>query len=164
MLKRQNTQKGFTLVELLVAVSIFVVVVTMAMGSIVVIFQSNNQAASIRLALDNANFALNSMSREMRLGRGFTCGNAVCDGDSDITFTAFGDEITYRLAADNSIEKQADAGEPWLPLTTDRYQIDALNFTQSGTDPDFVTIYVSGTVTNGDQSTNFDLQTGVSSR
>jgi type II secretory pathway pseudopilin PulG len=163
-----KTEKGFTLVEMLISVSIFIVIVTMAMGSLVVIFQSNRQTASIRLALDNANFALNAMSRDIRLSKKFTCGggDGVCDGDDEISFPFFSKTITYKKVG-GIITKQVDttSGDgPALPLTSDRYDISELRFVQSGTVPDFITIYMKGTATTGDLSTDFDLQTGISSR
>lgn len=161
-LKRIN-QKGFTLLELLVSVSIFIIIVTMAMGSLVVIYQANRQTASIRLALDNANFALNAMSRDIRLGRNFSCQGG-CIGSDNISFTSFnGSDVTYKITDNDTISKKVDAGNE-LPLTANRYQINTLRFTQSAESPKFITIYMNGTVTNGEFSTDFDLQTSVSSR
>jgi len=159
----ENSKKGFLLIELIVSVAIFIVIVTVALGSLVVIFESNRQASSLRLALDNANFALNSMSREMRLGSGFTCNSAVCDGDSKVSFDYFGKQIVYELNNNNIVEKQIDGG-PLLPLTSDRHDIHTLRFTQAGTEPDMVTIYMEGTALVGNQSTDFDIQTSISSR
>jgi type II secretory pathway pseudopilin PulG len=163
MFKNRNNQNGFTIVELLISVSIFIVISTMAVGSLVVIFESNRQTSSLRLALDNANFALNSMTREIRTGRNFNCGREVCDGDDEISFKFSGDDITYRKTPENTIEKQIN-GNPSQPLTTDRYTVDVLRFTQTDTTPDLISVYMSGTASTGELDTSFDLQTSISVR
>src|SRR3989344_8179976 len=66
-------QKGFTLIELMVAVSIFIVVMTISMGSIIAVFDANRKSRSLKTVLNNLNLAVESMSKEMRFGRNYHC-------------------------------------------------------------------------------------------
>jgi prepilin-type N-terminal cleavage/methylation domain-containing protein len=64
---------GFTLLEMIVSLGIFSVVAVIAVGSLVRITGLNRQAQSMQSAMNNINFALESMSREMRVGTSFHC-------------------------------------------------------------------------------------------
>ncbi|MEA2715550.1 MAG: hypothetical protein QOG91_578 [Candidatus Parcubacteria bacterium] len=74
-LKRK--QRGFTLLEMLVSLAIFVVVAVIAVGSLVRITALNRQAQTLQSSMTNLNFVLESISREMRLGSKFYCGGAM---------------------------------------------------------------------------------------
>lgn len=64
---------GFTLIEMMVAVSIFVVVAMITTGALVTISDVNRKAQAIKLAMDNVSFALDSMSRNISDGRVLHC-------------------------------------------------------------------------------------------
>lgn len=75
---KSNTA-GFSLVEVLVALSIFAVVVTMAVGTLIVLIDANSRAQDLETGITNVSFALDSMSREIRTGYnyyGFQTGDA----------------------------------------------------------------------------------------
>lgn len=64
---------GFTLVEIIVALAIFSIVATVALGALVKIISANKKAQGLQSAITNLNFALETMSREMRVGSAFHC-------------------------------------------------------------------------------------------
>ncbi len=64
---------GFTLVEMMVAVSIFSVVALVITGAVITANEVNRKAQSIKLAIDNLNFALENMSLKIRQGKDFYC-------------------------------------------------------------------------------------------
>lgn len=67
--------KGFTLVEMIVSLGIFSVVAVVALGALVKIMTANRKAQSIQAAFTNINFALEAMSREIRVGTTYRCSN-----------------------------------------------------------------------------------------
>ncbi len=66
--------RGFTLLEMIVSLGIFMIIAVIAVGSLVRITSLNRQAQSLQSAMNNVNYVLESMSREMRVGYHFHCG------------------------------------------------------------------------------------------
>jgi len=64
---------GFTLIELLVSTSIFVMIMLSAMGSLFVLLNAAKNARALRFSVDNVNFAMESMSRSIRMGTNYYC-------------------------------------------------------------------------------------------
>jgi prepilin-type N-terminal cleavage/methylation domain-containing protein len=65
--------KGFTLIEMIIALAIFSVVATVALGALVNIVSANKKAQSLQAAITNINYALETLSREMRVGSTYSC-------------------------------------------------------------------------------------------
>jgi prepilin-type N-terminal cleavage/methylation domain-containing protein len=63
---------GFTVIELMVAMSLFTVVVGIASGVFVRSLRTQRAVAALMAANDNASFALEQMAREVRTGREFS--------------------------------------------------------------------------------------------
>jgi len=61
-------KKGFTLVELLITVGLFVVVITIAVGGFTNAIRTERQVSSLISAQSNISLALEQMSREIRTG------------------------------------------------------------------------------------------------
>ena len=76
-MKQIYTQKnrGFTLVEMLVSLSLFTVVLIMSVGTLLVLIDANGKAQSMQLIMTNFSFAIDSMTREIRTGTDWYCGN-----------------------------------------------------------------------------------------
>ena len=90
-MRKKIYNKGFTLIELMTAVSIFIVIMTVSMGSILSIFDANRKSRSLKTVMNNLNLALESMSREMRYGRSYNCGtdsDPNCSGGTLMSFTS----------------------------------------------------------------------------
>jgi len=66
-MKNFSKQQGFTLFELLVAVSIFVIIMTAAAGIFANILKTQEQVLIKQLAMSNTSYALEYMSRAMRM-------------------------------------------------------------------------------------------------
>lgn len=71
--KKGNDSCAFTLVEMIVSLGIFAVVAVVALGALVRIITANQKAQSLQAAMTNLNFALESMSREIRVGTNYVC-------------------------------------------------------------------------------------------
>lgn len=65
--------KGFTLVEMLVALSIFATVMVVASGSLISIIAAHRKAQAIRSTIDNLDLGIESMVRSIRTGNTYYC-------------------------------------------------------------------------------------------
>ena len=98
-----RTNTGFTLIEIMVAIAVFSIVMVMAMGALLNVIDSNNKARSIKTAINNISFALEGISKDVRMGTDYACGsngNTValtdCSGGVDtISFKSSKEGIGY---------------------------------------------------------------------
>ncbi len=72
-IKRPLIQAGFTLIEVLVSLSIFTVVVTISVGTLLVLIDANAKSQAMQVVMTNISFALDSMTREIRTGDSYYC-------------------------------------------------------------------------------------------
>ena len=168
-------KRGFTLIELMTAVSIFVIIMTISMSSILSVFDANRKSRSLKTVLNNLNLAVESMSREMRFGKNYHCGSGTItepqNCPSGDTLTSFlssdGIQITYRLNG-AAIEKQIDGGE-YVTVTAPEIVIDDLVFyvlgagTSNTLQPKII-IKIKSHAGIGKGQSDFTLQTLVSQR
>lgn len=192
--RRRNTARGFSLIELLVSISIFIIVLIMAVGSLLVVIGANARAQNMEQVMTNLSFALDSVSREVRTGRGFYCsgtdpgGNlspeltrnctngkylSVVEGGESLTAGKSNPRVSFRYNATNkSIDRRVGNGN-WFQITapnvviTDMYFYVADTATAAGGDSKQanVTLYVAGH--SGDLPTSessFAVQTTVTRR
>lgn len=80
--------RGFTLVELLVSVFIFSMVMLIAVGSLLSMIDANRKAQTIKSAVNNLSFALDGISRAVRVGTTFHCSTATDAGSAALLSTA----------------------------------------------------------------------------
>ncbi len=66
------TKRGFTLIELMVAVSIFAMVMTMATGATLTVISQSKQSRAMQAVVTNLNFAIETMSRNLRYGKDYS--------------------------------------------------------------------------------------------
>jgi prepilin-type N-terminal cleavage/methylation domain-containing protein len=66
--------QGFTLIEIMVSVSIFTIIMTVGMGSLVSIVRNYEVSQQQKKVHDGLNYALESMAREIRLGKNYAAG------------------------------------------------------------------------------------------
>jgi prepilin-type N-terminal cleavage/methylation domain-containing protein len=65
--------RGFTLVELMVAVAVFSIVMVTAASALLNVIEANRKAQAIKTAINNINFALEAISKDMRVGTEYEC-------------------------------------------------------------------------------------------
>ena len=65
--------QGFTIIEITVALAIFATVTLIAVGALVRIIAANQKSQTLQLAVNNIQFVLEAMSRELRVGSNFHC-------------------------------------------------------------------------------------------
>lgn len=186
-IKLQQTNKGFTLIELMVATSIFVIVMLASMSSLFILLNSGKSSRALRSAMDNVNFAMESITRSIRMGTNYYCASSgatvnltdltssnVQDCNSGGTLIAFKPQdatALYKTAyqlSNGSIQMTMNGG-PWTSITSSDVTIDQLRFFVKGSSPTdniqaSVYIIVKGTVTTKEGSISFSLQTMASQR
>ena len=131
-------EDGFTLVEMLVSIAIFVVLVTVSLGAIASIFDANRKSQSLKAVMTNLNFAVEVMAREMRFGTNYHCGSTgnlsqpqnCSSGDSSISFlSSDGRQIVYSLdSVTHQLQKSEDGGGNFLGITAPEITIQSLKF------------------------------------
>lgn len=65
--------QGFTLIEMIVSLGIFSIVVTTAVGAMLILISTNQQLQSEQNVMTNLSFALDTMTREIRTGYSYFC-------------------------------------------------------------------------------------------
>ena len=110
--QQKKTNRGFTLIEVMVSVSIFTIVTTIGLGALLSTVSASKQAQGERVALDSLAFVVDAMAREIRTGRNFVTGQDpsayTVSGNGSQIGGAFsfinqdGCEVTYRLNTDGS--------------------------------------------------------------
>lgn len=185
--KQHVAQSGFTLVELLVSLSVFSVVIVIALGTLLVMIDVNAKAQALYSSSTNLSFALDSMSREIRTGYKYNCANmnAVSlpnqsitndcpSGDTGISFTRERDGRQMAYRKNGSVIEQ-HTGSGWVPITSiNDVEIDELQFRVRGADSLYgdsddsqpvIDVFIRGRMSNGlEVDTNFSIQTRVTSR
>ncbi len=68
-----SKQRAFTLIEMLVAVGLFSIVMLVAVSAILSIIGNNRKAQGINNVVNNLNFAIESMVRDMKTGYLYKC-------------------------------------------------------------------------------------------
>ena len=74
------SQSGFTLIEMLVSLAVFAMVVTMSVGTLIVLIGANEQLQDQQTTISNLSFALDSMTRDIRTGTDYHCDDSTFAG------------------------------------------------------------------------------------
>jgi len=174
---------GFTLVEMLVAVALFVVIATFALGAVLTIFDSNRKAQSSKTVVDNLNLSIENMARTVRFGTNYYCGvsydmnsqNGDCPSGDNALSVTFNDPAThsdsriiYRLNG-STIEKSEDGGSSYTTITSSDTNIDYMKFyvfNTTATDKQpYVVVVIKGHVgSKPSVQTDFSIETMMSQR
>ncbi|MDP6387830.1 MAG: type II secretion system protein [Candidatus Pacebacteria bacterium] len=189
-LTKLKTRQGFSLVEMLVAVALFSAVMLIGVGALLSLIDANRKAQSLNSIMNNLNFALESMSRNMRVGTTYHCGitNNVppnikdpknCSGGGKLLgFESSGgdpenpnDQVVYRING-TQLEKSIHGGSPgtFIGITASEVIINDFFFYVDGasnTDnlqPKIVMTIRGSAGTSEKTRTEFNLQTMVSQR
>ena len=71
----RSQNRGFTLIELMIASSIFVVIIVAGMSVLINTSNGYRQTTEVRQSLDTMSFIMEDITRNIRLGTSFNCGN-----------------------------------------------------------------------------------------
>ncbi len=155
--KRKSTlvcQRGFTLVEMLVAVSLFAVVMTISVGSLLALVDANRKAQGLQSVMNNLNVALDGMVRSIRMGSNYRCGDVTPLVSQDTLSVRKncpdgGGELLAFEAFDNSATDSSDQWVYWvennrLYRSTDARQNNKLALTAPEVKIDSFRVFVTG--------------------
>ncbi len=186
--------RGFTLIEVLVSVAIFAIVMTIALGALLAMSESDRKAQTLKSVVNNLNFSLDTLTRTVRTGTNYHCDALAgtitsprdCDGQllppaSSLAFLASNGAttifyclgtITPSIACDpaGTVILRSVGGLPLTPITSAEVAITSLQFYVKGAPlgdsiQPKVTMLLSGkVVVNGTQNSLFNLQTSVTQR
>ena len=184
--------RGFTLIELMVSLTLFSIVMVISIGSLLIMIDANAKAQALYSSMTNMSFALDSMTREMRTGYHYYCAQKNltatdtdmsvpiktstqdCASGDFITFTRERDgrQFGYRLKG-NQIEQYEDGS--WISITSkkdvviDTFQLVVKNSTpyedSNDTAQPTIDLFIKGRMSNGlDVETVFSIQTQMVAR
>ncbi len=176
-------KKGFSLMEIIIAMGIFSVAVLIGIGSLLLFVDGQRKALAIQSAYDNLRFTLEVMSKDLRVGSAFSCNAgqptsppADCAlGQSLISYIdKNGKWVTYQLnngAIEKNIRDVGNSGQ-FISITGNDVIIDDLQFIVSGAlsrdegdnRQPVITTVISGRAGKGKSLSTFNLQTSVAQR
>lgn len=73
MMNNTRFHKGFSTIEMLVAVALFSAIALMCISAMFVLVDANYKARSVKTAMDNLGFTFEDMVRDLRLGSRYYC-------------------------------------------------------------------------------------------
>ncbi len=68
-----NNKKGFTIIETMISISIFIIVVMIGMGALLNANLLHNKSQNMRSIMDNLSFIMEDMGRNLRIGSNYYC-------------------------------------------------------------------------------------------
>jgi len=185
---KQKNKGGYTIIETMIAVSLFTIIVMMAMNALLNANVVSNKSQKTRSILDNMSFVMEDMSRSLRTGTtydcissgsipgsptatsGYQCGGIAFKPASGGSMWVY--YIGQNATGNYSIFKKIDAATA-VQTTPDEVHIDPTSsFSVLGAEPlgvgdkqqPFVVIRLVGKILYQTVSTSFSLQTSVSQR
>ncbi len=180
---------GYTIIETMIAISLFVVIVMMGMGTLLNANLLHQKSRDMRSVIDSLSFTLEDMSKNLRTGTNYYCilyngtipadasGTNDCASGGGISFkeSVSGQQWVYYIDNNDNgklgIFKKVNGGTP-VQLTPGDISIDPTSsFSVVGSAPPpgdtkqpFVTIRLKGTITYKNVQSPFEVQTSVSQR
>ena len=187
-------QRGYTIIETMIAISLFLVVVMFGMTSLLNANLVSRKTQDLRSILDNLSFIMDDISRNLRTGYDYRCYDISASGPVvtgvpqscakgwAIIFkpqtysSADTNQMAYSVTG-GKIYKSTDSGANFIPVTLDEVTIQTVSASyspfsvlgapspgSSDYQQPFVIIRLVGTITYKGVDTKFSLQTSVSQR
>jgi len=151
---RTQKKRGFTLIEMMVAVALFAIVMLVAGATLISLVYANRKAQALQSVMNNLNISLDEMVRGIREGQNYRCGGEASSygdctqGNAVLYFTPFGSSPDNRPADDWGYAFdsagtycgkgrlcESEKGGPWIPITSPEVQIQSMVFYVVGTKP-----------------------------
>ena len=176
---KKNNIKGFTIIEMMIAVGIFLAVITIGVGALMNASLVQRKSQNMRSIMDNLTYTMEDMSRNIRTGYDYKCMNDISI-PSSIQDCVDGIGIAFKEAEtstewayyinNNQIYKSDLSFLNQISLTGDTDIIIDSNksgfslVSGNGNKQPFVLIRLNGSILYRGESTPFSLQTSVSQR
>lgn len=174
---------GFSLIEMLVSVGIFSLVMVVSVVAVVGMVNTNRYARAVKNVADNLAFAMESMSRNIKIGTKYYCGgwagvapvnpdagtNDCAGGSGSIAFRDFRGQVQAYRINDGVIDQYFPDGTG--PITAPAPEVEVLDlkfYVVGSSNGDLlqprVRINVKARSTVGKSEVEYVLQTTVSGR
>lgn len=177
-MKFKPEQGGFTLIEIMVAVSLFIVVAFITTSAFTSFTEASRRSQAIRNNIDNLNFAMESIVLKIREGNNYSCleDDDVAAGvthdcptapSQTIAFLADnGDVVKYKFAQDASggTILKSENGSAFEPIVATQVNVSRLDFYVKNGERPLARIVIQGSVTTAAGASEFTLQTTISQR
>lgn len=75
-------KQGFTIIEVIVSVSLFITVMVVSTSALLAIIDANKKSQSVRAVLDSLTLAVENMTRDIRTGTQYRCGEGGATGNT----------------------------------------------------------------------------------
>jgi len=156
--------KGFTIIELLVALAIFSLVIVSMAAVAVSVIKSQRKGFVLQESQENARYILESMSKEIRMSK--IISNAG-DGLSTLNITnSKGEDVDYRFVS-QKLQRQVNGGG-WQDLSSANLEITGGFYIRKSASPNraavTVVMQVESTTGQVEEQTEIHLQSTISSR
>jgi len=190
IVKNKKQNQGYTIIETMISISLFLIVVTMGMNALLNANVLLNKAKDMRAIMDNMTFIMEDMARNIRTGDQYKCSADLTFNDpvADTQSCISGGTISFREAITGdrwAYQIVAPIGQPFKIYKTINAQEDSVNWVEltdegiilsnvsgfsvlgakpfpNDTQQPFVTIRLVGEMKYKDVVTPFSLQTSVS--
>jgi len=188
--KKNKFTDGYTLIETMIALTIFLIVIVVGVGSLLNAYTINRQSQGMRSIIDSLSFTMEDMSRNIRTGYNYKClesgqdynqdmlnipGNCIggygiafeySEGDPKINT----DQWVYYIKEGKLFKSTQGLSNP-IQMTPDEVVLSAkaISFSVIGSESSdkqqpLVIIRLAGKITSGENATPFSLETAVSQR
>lgn len=171
---RTEIEKGFTLMEVMVSVSIFAIIITVGIGSLLTIFGTLQKTRTDQQTMDSLSFVLDTMTRRIRTGYDYTGDSStITFKDQDFGATNTPVTVTYTVQANpldnDALQLVMTDVTGTFDITPENLIIKDFTIEITGTDPNdgiqpMVQIHLSAILKNGKQESPMTIQATVSQR
>lgn len=113
---KKDTHRGFTLIEMIMSVAVFTVVSLIAAGALLALADANRKAQAFKSVVNNLNFAVESIARNLRTGSNYssdgTHGDCELSGYvNNISFISQDNEsVSYKLSGKQIMRRVGSGG------------------------------------------------------
>lgn len=176
--------KGFSLIEVLVSLSIFTIVVTICVTVLYTLIDANARTRNAQSIVTNLSFTLDSITREIRTGKDYFCTDSLsalpvktdadpnpnvsdCAGGGDyLAFNEGGQSLTkdtpndsrriaMRLSDDGKLQRRLGNGDGTIDADEDT---DWIDLTSDGVTVEELKFFVTGTEPAGENDANPNIE------
>ncbi len=130
--------RGFTIIEMIMSVAVFIVVALVAAGALLAIADANRKAQAFKSVVNNLSFTLESIARNLRTGSsysssGFLQGKCLLNYVSGISFISQDGILVSYYLDKTRIMRTVSGGNP-IGMTAPEVTVDRFCFLIEGTE------------------------------